>query len=444
MEDYEIEEDEGLTFGVIFRTIFTQKWLALIIAVVITIVGTLGLYFGYSRNKKEYTLSFALTIPETTGNDNSTRCSYPDGTYFYYDDYVSLDVLNEVKASSVEEFASIDVEKMVKKNGISFSSEESSTGRMVFTISINRTYLSSSDLAHDFMYKLASYPIDKYSTVSVNYNVYLTETIFNSANTYLDQLDYIALQVDYLKSFYDSFSSVADNDGKLIATYKAEFEAWCNKNLITIDATASVSALEDEVKANHYLRDYVSVTKNYINRLTVLNQELEDANKNLEYVSNTVVNTQPADGATKIAELKAKVTTLEREKSDIQEYLSSYYTSYNPADETPDISVVNEEHVKASTEFGNKVQSIYDEIVGENGFVEQCTSLSKTVYTKLASTSYKGDVQLEGGMSIVVIFIASLIVGLLIACVVAYFVGASKLKKAEECAVPAENTDSNK
>jgi uncharacterized membrane protein (DUF106 family) len=47
-------------------------------------------------------------------------------------------------------------------------------------------------------------------------------------------------------------------------------------------------------------------------------------------------------------------------------------------------------------------------------------------------------------MSIVVIFIASLIVGLLIACVVAYFVGASKLKKAEECAVPAENTDSNK
>ena len=56
----EIENGEGgITLGYIFRTIFSQKWLALIIAAVITVAGALGLYF-MGKSGTVYSVSFVL------------------------------------------------------------------------------------------------------------------------------------------------------------------------------------------------------------------------------------------------------------------------------------------------------------------------------------------------------------------------------------------------
>ena len=51
---------EGTTLGDIFRVIFSQKWLALILAAVLTAVCVVGLYFGYNKSKKYYSVSFEI------------------------------------------------------------------------------------------------------------------------------------------------------------------------------------------------------------------------------------------------------------------------------------------------------------------------------------------------------------------------------------------------
>ena len=81
-------EDSGLSIGDIFRTIFSQKWLALGIAIVITIVGTIGLYL-IGKSGSEYSITFVLQLPNS--EDSPSTYLYPDGRNFDYTDFVSLD-----------------------------------------------------------------------------------------------------------------------------------------------------------------------------------------------------------------------------------------------------------------------------------------------------------------------------------------------------------------
>ncbi|MDE7265177.1 MAG: hypothetical protein K2N52_02755, partial [Clostridia bacterium] len=79
MEEKEREEN-GISLKDIFHTIFSQKWLALIILVAVTLAGTLGIYFGSNALSKSYKVSFVLTLP---GSDEySVNYQYPDGTAF--------------------------------------------------------------------------------------------------------------------------------------------------------------------------------------------------------------------------------------------------------------------------------------------------------------------------------------------------------------------------
>jgi hypothetical protein len=204
--------------------------------------------------------------------------------------------------------------------------------------------------------------------------------------------------------------------------------------MITISGnTVSVSALENEVRANKYLRNYKTVLENFLNRMVVLNDELQDAQKNLEYVAANVKDTQPSDGASKLAELKARVTELEREKTQMQEYLSAYYTDYDANSEITSLDGLTENtaHIKAAASFGDKITNLYNEMISDDGYIAQCATITRVVYNRLATTSYLSDVHTEGGLSIIIVFAVSLIVGLIIACIVAYIVGAAKLKKAE-------------
>ena len=66
MQDNEREEG-GISIGDIFRTILSCKWLALVIAAVITIGGAVGLYF-YGASKQEYAVTFVMYMP---GSGNS-------------------------------------------------------------------------------------------------------------------------------------------------------------------------------------------------------------------------------------------------------------------------------------------------------------------------------------------------------------------------------------
>ena len=111
----EEKEEGGISIGDIFRTIFSQKWLALIITAVITVVGTVGIYF-YGSTKVDYSVSFVLQLPNT-GDATAISYTYPDGERFYFTDIISRDNLKKVAERT--EFSSIDVDSMVRGDNIS-------------------------------------------------------------------------------------------------------------------------------------------------------------------------------------------------------------------------------------------------------------------------------------------------------------------------------------
>ena len=51
-----MEEEKGISLADMFRMIFSQKWLALIIAAVITVVGVLGFTYVYNPRASVYTV----------------------------------------------------------------------------------------------------------------------------------------------------------------------------------------------------------------------------------------------------------------------------------------------------------------------------------------------------------------------------------------------------
>ena len=100
MEDNEREEG-GLSLGDLFRIIFSQKWLALIIFIVVTALAAFGIYYVKGVMSKHYDVSFTFNLPKTeeggpSSKTTSSAVAYPDGTPFYFTDMVSLKTLKSV------------------------------------------------------------------------------------------------------------------------------------------------------------------------------------------------------------------------------------------------------------------------------------------------------------------------------------------------------------
>ena len=70
------KEEGGVTLGYVFRTIFSQKWLALLIAAVITVAGTLGLYF-LGKTNEVYNVSFVTNLPGS--QSSASYFEFPGG-----------------------------------------------------------------------------------------------------------------------------------------------------------------------------------------------------------------------------------------------------------------------------------------------------------------------------------------------------------------------------
>ena len=105
------KEEGGVTLGYVFRTIFSQKWLALLIAAVITVAGTLGLYF-LGKTNEVYNVSFVTNLPGS--QSSASYFEFPDGQTQHFTEAVSYENLEKVKESNAA-FGDIDIKKMYEK-----------------------------------------------------------------------------------------------------------------------------------------------------------------------------------------------------------------------------------------------------------------------------------------------------------------------------------------
>lgn len=432
----EENENGGISLGDIFRLIFSQKWLALIITVLITVAGTLGIYLTGKPNA-DYTVTFSIDLPGA--NNTDTFYTYPDGSKFYYADYVSANVLNQVKASDAA-FNPINIDKMLKNGSVDFDEsidviqtsvvedqEVSVINRRTFSISIKTGSFKSYNEARSFLKKLAEYPINFFSQMDVNYNVYLEKSGFDSASSYEQQLNYLQAEINLLNSLCDTLSGI---------TKSLKVESWredFNKRM----ETASIGSLLNSTRSNYYLKDPQTSLEKFNDEYEQLRKEKADYEKIIESIINSEDKNKPdaslvvsSSVAATIAPYQEKLTACERRMTEIDGYRARYSDGFK-GDE-------------AEREFVGKIQKIYDDLTKENGYIAQLTQLSKEVYGGVANVVFLSPdyIKVENkGMGLITSLLFSLIAGLVLAAIVAFIVGYVKnSKKQSEKSKAAENS----
>ncbi len=405
MEDKEIEEG-GISLGDIFRTIFSQKWLALIIAVAVAVIGVVGLYF-MNKPKQEYVVSFVMKLPGST--DSPDSYTYPDGTRFHFTDLMSAKNLQKVKAEN-QDYADIDVDKMVKNGDISIKREtleiiaDSKIYEINYTLRIKASYFQSADIARNFMVALTALPAEYLKEMEIDYDTYLTASA--KAITYDTQLSYLQNQVNYISSLYNTFigdynGSFVVKDGKTLSSYKADIDVFISNNRA---AQLKNEALEKGyLKSDEALSEYQSSKFEKERELEVAQGVYDELVKVLkEVTSSTAIFDNP-----QIIEQQRTIKNLEQQIADLDRFING---------QKPDAA------------FDAAVKSLENDI---RKFTEDVVEVASIVYSTASKVSFANStiITTEGGMSIMMSAAVSVVAAIVIAAIVAYIVGWSKQKK---------------
>ena len=412
MEEFE-KERGGVTIGDIFRTIFSQKWIALIIAATITVVGTLGIYF-MGKGKKEFSVAFVLQLPNSR-DASSTSYTYPDGEIFYFTDLISSENLKKV--ASRDEFKNIDVDTMVKRADISIArtidrvDNESQGGvyDLNYTIKAKAKYFENEDEARDFIEALTSFPREHIISMEIDYDQSLTTS--KSAITYREQLTLLRNQAYYIQSIYGSLIGAYGGEfvvdsGKTLAQYKAEIDAYISQDFF--------SALIENAEENSYVKANTESKLKYESDLYLQKLALERAKSTLKGLTDFQQDTSSTIIHDEIISLNREIATLEQQIKILTDYIAAFDIAEKIAPPSYEAEVAKVEAAVTS-------------------FTEGIKPVASYVYGRVTKINYLSTkiVEVDGGYSLMMSGAVGLVAGLVIAAIVAYIVGWSKQKKAE-------------
>lgn len=406
------EEKSGITLKDIFRTIFSQKWLALMIAVVVAVVCVFVLYFGYGPSKAEYVSSFTVNMD----TDDSGKPCYPDGREFNYRQLISDANLNAVKNSD-EAFKYIDVSDL----GISLvektetDAQNKITSR-IYTLRVKVSAFDTKGLAAKFIDAVARTPekeirtwVDKYSR-DIEFN-------YGTKSGYERKVEYIETALNSLKDRFNKINGVSD--AALVQVDNLLHQAGVLKGelyngLYESDTAALNSAV-------YYLKD--------------LKMELESVETVLSNL--TALGSDGATGTTIVINGADLIVSYSERKAELAQKIKYY------------------EEVLAPYSSGTGTYTIPESVgkkVGEEAFAGKLTALKDNVcalttvfrneYLEKSSVLvYVGEsVTKEGATGLLTSLVVGVVVGIIVAAVVAYIVGWNKLKK-QKCLQCAPSGD---
>lgn len=405
------EETKGLTLKDVVKTIWREKWIALIVAVLITLIGAVTLFYGYNPSVSSYFMEFSLNLP---GDDNSGTYIYPNGTQFYYADMTSYKTLRAVKASD-SAFDKIDVDEMANKGHIHVrrditvmvdaNENISSYKEIRYTIDVKASYFANENQAKDFLVRLSTTPADYLSSIEIDYGAYLGMS--SEADDYESEIGFLKNQLDVIEEQYDKLietygESFVVKEGKTILACAQEVRAYEQKRVL--------DNLLVKARENHYLKNLVDNKEKYRLQLIDLEKECKKAEETLNKMLS--VNSDGSSTATVVLDanaIKAQadlVSDLNNEKAIIKNYY--------------DNGVEN-------SQFATNISEAYNAV---KTFTDDFSETSATVYGKASSVVYiqPGIVAEEGGMGLLKIAILSIVVGVVVALIVAYVAGYYKNK----------------
>lgn len=416
-----MEEKEGMSLGEIFKIMFSEKWILLIVTLLVTILGTLALQL-YSGAKSEYVVDFKLKMP---GYSMADSYYYPDGEPFYYSTLVNEKTLEDVKASNPA-FNDIDAKALANNGGISIKLELPDADYVsvidgTFILTASARYFASSDEAKEFLRAVANYPCTYLATMQMKYDSNLI--LFDGADDYLQQIGYVQSQMNEIRSKLSSLiSSYGANliveDGKNLNSYLREVNAYANSyeyanlkqeytgEIIINDKGEGVS------NGEHVFR---LLKQENIDNYKIQQGELKRELENAEYVlAQMRVNTDTQSNIVAIQQQAQKVTEIRDDKAVVDAILASVDAGRTVVD-TDGVFKARIDGVKAKlTEFTETLQRI-----------------EPIIYSKSSNANFMKSniITATGGISVVKSVIISVVVAIVLAAVIAFVVGFVKRKK---------------
>lgn len=406
MEEEVKKVSREFSVGDVMRTILSRKFLALIIAVAITLVGTLALYFGYNATTNYYESSFTINFPVSAGG----LIEYPDGKQRNFRDLISESNLKEVKASS-NSLSGIDISDMLKKGGISIS-QHGTENASYFTLKVKAYYFSSENVAEIFIDAIINtVKNDLLNTVGANAKS--VRSGFDKSLGNERKIDFLSKQIDYYTARFANIGSMPS-------------DALTEINNITY----TLNALKGILYNNFYETD-AKALKSYANEYDELERQLKNAQAVLDNLTKAGADTTGGTGidGTLIVEYTEKVNSLNNRIGYIKDCLEKHGSTNEIPDE---INKENYPEYEAAKEFEKDLSEVLQDIcaLSEVYEAEHWKNYSAASYTGLR-------LNLIYGFRLIYCIIVSLIVGVVIAAIVAYSVA----KKSEKKKVQAELTN---
>ena len=444
-KDIEIveEEKEGISIGDIFKKIWHAKITLGVSFVVILVLGVFGIHYLYTKPNQIYTGSVTYQFK------GSTEGLYPNGTTFDYRTMIEPEQLEAIK-NSKEEYANIDIDKMLEKNAISVSlltgQATNENGETVtvdlpnyVSIQCSASYFDNETQAKNFLKDVLDAPNklanSLYDAIDFESNL----TLANVSLTYEDQIDYLILQRDLVIENYEELSSVF---GRNAYTDKNS-TSTITQTLTSIKSfftTNNLSSLQTLATNEQYVK---SAQEGEINQLTnELNRLVADYNSNLNQINNlqtewdkitnsgSTIISSPNDFLTAIYEL----TTANSKLYDRIETLSRKlgYTLSNSSGKLVLNKNEGEQTYKEATpEFKTQLNTITANLTT---YTEQLQLTTEYLYTNYAKPIYTltSVVELSGGLNIILNGAISFVVAAILACVIAGIKGNIDIKKEEK------------
>lgn len=411
------EEKNGISISEILKIVFSQKWLALIIAVVITVGGVLGLYLGYNSASTYYASSFSVDFP---GSEKAIPV-YPDNTPFNYRDITSRSNLLTVKNLD-ERFSDIDVGAMYDNSDIRIirntnKDNASTVTDTTYTIRIKAKYFTNYTQAEAFIDALARTPLRYIMGLTVKEEMFLGD--YDQTDFYEDKVEHLYEHVEYLNASLVKLSQIAGGDIK-------------NNSLRLISQlnqfTQRLNAAIGEMRSNYYVHNVDEVRLSYSSQLIALESQHAKKLRELELLFGKI---QSGDPAVDSVQLTERMKTLAAEIALIEGNISVYSIYL-----APDATMVE------NAEFADRLSGLGSQL---GQITASYTQNLESYYSASSLVAYESAIHTEGDLHIIVCMLLSFAVGIIIAVLVAYSVGYIKMKKsAVEMAKPEIKQESLK
>ena len=428
-----MEEERGLTIGEIFKIIFRRIWWVVGATALCLIITVLVTQLWYNKSRQYYSVSYEVVFPEIASG------KYPDNSDVLYSDCISYTTLTAIKngtgmyaKSNLEEYGSldfgdgesekIDVDKMLRNDGISISEVKDGTHK-TYTLTAKAQYFSDSAQASKFLRAVAYYPVLNVNRILTerNYEPYLS--LYTDAGTYEDKITALLNQKNYIENSYETLMNYAkevevnyaalhnvftQSQRETLAAKIAANHYVYNPDLYEKNANERKLALELQIKENEEIIKSLQIEKNKQSTAAVFSGARDAEDKDL--IATNAYDYEIARLVVKNGEIQNEV----RKITDTLEAIKSYKT-------------------EGSANYDNW-RAFEESLRGYRLQLEEATqtlkSVSAEVYKNNSRVVFAGNrMQKMGGIGTITSAVLGALVGLLVSSIVVCIVDVPKYKR---------------